>query len=182
MSDFSLVWPIILRHEGGFSDNPKDPGGPTKYGISLRFLKGLGSIGDIDHDGDIDRDDILALTQDDAANLYFSEFWNRYSYGSIVYQSIANKVCDITVNMGAVPNHILLQRSLCDLGSNLVVDGVIGPKSLAAVNATNPVQLMSRYKVRLLNHYNLIVQTHPDLGWALQGWVNRVNDMKGMEV
>ncbi len=62
---FRLAHEHVAKWEGGYFDHPNDPGGVTMYGVSLMFLKSLGLVeGDIDGDGDIDRDDVLAIKRD----------------------------------------------------------------------------------------------------------------------
>jgi lysozyme family protein len=67
---FDLSLPHILEHEGGdkLVDHPADPGGITRWGISLRALRKLGI--DVDGDGDSDADDIRALSIEDARGIY----------------------------------------------------------------------------------------------------------------
>ena len=62
----ALDW--IFWAEGGYVDDPDDPGGATRFGISLRLLKKMGKLGDIDGDGDIDADDIRRLSSDSASD------------------------------------------------------------------------------------------------------------------
>ena len=62
---FEAAHAHVAKWEGGYFDHPNDPGGVTMYGVSLMFLKGLDLWGgDIDGDGDIDRDDVLAVTKE----------------------------------------------------------------------------------------------------------------------
>ena len=89
MSDFELARPTVLRHEGGYVNNPNDPGGATKYGISLRWLKGQGLLGDVTHDMVVDIKDIQALTVDQAAGFYRVQWWDKYGFGRILDQSVA---------------------------------------------------------------------------------------------
>ena len=67
---FEAAHAHVAKWEGGYFDHPNDPGGVTMYGVSLMFLKGLDLWeGDIDGDGDIDRDDVLAVTKDTARDI-----------------------------------------------------------------------------------------------------------------
>jgi hypothetical protein len=57
--NFERAMSFTGKWEGGFVNDPKDPGGATKYGISLRFLRDLApELGDVDGDGDVDADDV----------------------------------------------------------------------------------------------------------------------------
>ena len=68
---FEAAHAHVAKWEGGYFDHPNDPGGVTMYGVSLMFLKGLDLWeGDIDGDGDIDRDDVLAVTKDTARDIF----------------------------------------------------------------------------------------------------------------
>ena len=100
---FGLAVRPLLVLEGGFVDHPDDPGGATNFGISLRFLQTLDDIelGDIDGDGDVDYQDISQMKSIDAQLLYFEHWWDKYGYGQIVDQGVANKLLDMSVNMGA---------------------------------------------------------------------------------
>ena len=144
MSTFDLAIPTILAHEGGFVDDPDDPGGATNWGISLRYYRkldwpnidvdvmGLGD-GDLDGDGDVDVDDIKVMTRYQALAIYNSQWWVRYKYYLINPQVIATKVFDLSVNMGAGRAHRLLQQALRAVGREVEVDGVVGPKTRAAI-------------------------------------------------
>ena len=75
---FEAAHAHVAKWEGGYFDHPNDPGGVTMYGVSLMFLKGLDLWGgDIDGDGDIDRDDVLAVTKDTARDIFKRHFWDR---------------------------------------------------------------------------------------------------------
>jgi lysozyme family protein len=87
MAFFKRALPTIWLHEGRFSDNPNDPGGPTNYGISLQFLMKCGDLdkdgwkdGDINHDGEVNAEDIRKLDQQTAENLYYLYFWKKNDY------------------------------------------------------------------------------------------------------
>lgn len=142
----------VLRHEvgqlwetGGYTDDPDDPGGATKWGISLRYAKGLPlRLGDIDGDGDVDRDDIRLMTKEQATMIY-QRMWNLQGYGRFNDQAMAAKVFDLMVNMGprrvfrkqvTGGAHVLVQRAVRALGGGkrLLEDGILGVKSFTALN------------------------------------------------
>ncbi|MGQ4827438.1 glycosyl hydrolase 108 family protein, partial [Enterococcus faecalis] len=114
---FVAACSTVLAIEGGFVDDPKDHGGATKYGISLRFLLAEGTI-DADHDGradfdldlddDIDVDDIRMLRRSDATALYFRCFWQPLG-GDTFPAPISEMMFDQAVNGGLVAARKLLQ-------------------------------------------------------------------------
>lgn len=178
--DETDLWPhalaFVLRHEGGFSDDPVDPGGTTHYGISLRYLRGLGvHLGDIDGDGDVDADDIRALTRADAAAIYKRDWWDRYLYADLP-APVAVKVFDLAVNMGANQAHKILQRAVNRLHPSapvLKIDGVLGPATRAAAVACKPAELLDALRTEAANFYLLLIAAKPALARFRRGWLRR---------
>ena len=176
MSKFELAIDSVLRHEGGFSNDPTDPGGTTNFGISLRYLVGAGI--DVDGDGDVDAEDIRLLTKEQAAEIYRNRWWNKYNYSAIVSQPLATKIFDTSVNVGAPQSHIFLQRSLNNLfGNNLNVDGKLGPTTLAAVNVlgTNDSTVLALFRQQQMRFYRLLITQKPELEKYQNGWLRRAN-------
>lgn len=178
MSEFSKAIPKILVHEGGYVNNPADPGGVTNFGISLRFLADHPEIGDFDHDGDVDAADIKNMTQDDAIAVYESQWWDKYGYSRINDQTIATKVFDFSVNMGAKRAHILLQTSLNKaFGLKLATDGIIGNGTLSVINSATDgqgeQQLLDAYCNEAWAFYQRLIDNKPSLGVFAKGWKNR---------
>ncbi len=139
MSDFNLAIPYVLQHEGGFVDNPSDPGGATQFGISLRFLQQIKA--------NVTSNDIRKLSQSDAIEIYQREWWQRYQYATIHSQQLATKVFDLAVNMGAHQAHICLQRAMrAANGYSLIEDGLLGPQSFHLINTVNPDILLAAFK------------------------------------
>lgn len=182
MATFDKAIGIILQHEGGWVNNPNDPGGATNFGISLRFLADHPELGDFDHDGDVDAEDIKAMTVEDAKKVYKSEWWDKFNYGNIVDQTIATKVFDFSVNMGAKRAHILLQRGLnAAFGLKLTEDGIIGPATMSVINSaidgSGEQQLLDAYSNAAWDFYQRIIQGNPKLAVFQKGWKNRAFDI-----
>lgn len=153
---------VVLRHEGGYVNNPKDPGGETKYGISKRVYPNL---------------DIKNLTIDQASNIYYRDWWMHFNYNQITDSSLATKVFDTSVNIGASRSHKMLQTCLQTNGfPNIVVDGNLGPKSFAAINACNTSTVLTAFRQAQADYYNALVASNPDDQEFLKGWLARAAD------
>jgi lysozyme family protein len=169
MREFSDYFKVILKHEGGFVNNPSDPGGSTEYGISLLFLKGLDlADGDVDHDGTIDADDIKALTVDEASILYQKYFWTPMNLDGIIDEDLKLNLFDQGVNSGTRTAIKILQRLL-----NLQDDGAIGPNTTNATNSYSG-DIIADYKTARENYYLAIIQRNPKLMVFKTGWFNRI--------
>lgn len=171
--------PTIFLHEGRYVDNKNDPGGPTIYGWSFRTLKKLGDLdhdgwldGDIDHDGDVDIEDIKKLDVPQAIKLYDMYFWTKYGYAKILNQNIATKTFDLCINMGSVASHKCAQRAVrAASGLILVEDGILGSKTLEAINNADPLKLLPAFKSEAAGYYRSIRYTGSSD--SLNGWLNR---------
>ena len=177
MANFDDAIGTILRHEGGFVNDTNDPGGATNYGVSLRWLKSQGLSGDIDHDGDVDIDDIRALNPATAAAFYKTRWWDLYHYGEFISQAIGTKVFDMAVNLGPIQGHRLLQAALGKINGLWVpIDGVLGPKTLGNANSAVPSELMTYLQQTQANFYRSLAASKPELAKFLNGWLNRAYD------
>ena len=172
MSDFNLAIPTILRHEGGLVDNPNDPGGITNFGVSLRWLHSKGLAGDLNHDGDVNAADIKLMTKADATQFYLTYWWNAYHYSNIIAQAVATKVFDAAVNMGAPRAHSMVQAVL---GMNQI-DGILGPKSMAELNAMPSLKFIVAYQEAMAQFYRRLVYLNPARQEFLKGWLARAYD------
>jgi lysozyme family protein len=174
MSDFNLAIPTTLRREGGYANDPSDPGGNTNFGVSLRWLKGQGlliqELEAEDHTQDVIQV-IKTMTREQAEDIYRKLWWDKYGYSNILGQMIAGKVFDTAVNVGASRSHKFLQTSL-----GLTADGVLGPATLKAVNSTNNIMVYAAFQKQQAAFYQAIVTTNPSLQKFLQGWLNRAFD------
>ncbi len=172
---------ITLKHEGGFVNDPVDPGGATNWGMSIRFLindagdgDGDGWLdGDIDHDGDIDVDDIKNMTVEQARKLYRIHFWDKYDYDKIADFTVAARAFDMTVNMGPRQTGKIIQRALNELGNSLVVDGQIGKNTFATINCTDPDMLMSEIRQAHAQFYLDLIAAKPHFAKYRKGWLRR---------
>ena len=110
---FEQAVAMVLRHEGGYVNDPKDPGGETRFGISKRAYPDV---------------DILRLTEDEAKAIYKRDYWDKLRTDEIP-EPLAICLFDTAVNMGRDKAIRLLQRA-CGVAQ----DGVMGGNTIAAAN------------------------------------------------
>lgn len=114
---------LMFGHEGGYSNHPKDPGGPTKYGVTLKTLQAhrrnpkLGAA------------DVKALTLAEAEEIYRKSYWTQ-SGGDLLPAGLDYAALDFGVNSGPATAVKRLQRVL-----GVGEDGIVGGQTLAAVEA-----------------------------------------------
>ena len=181
MADFSEAQKFVLQWEGGYCNDAGDPGGPTKYGVSLRWLRSVGlELGDIDGDGDIDIDDIKALNVDQASELFRRKFWapadlDRYcqQYALIYYDS--------AVNTGPAQATRCIQRAVNSVEGRqrLIVDGACGPLTREALDIWQDVPSFWVFCVNQRElFYRDLVASKPKFGKFLKGWLNRTKALR----
>ncbi len=176
MADFSVFFPTLLKHEGGFVDNPNDPGGATNKGITLKTFEGcaqkyLGIEPTLDN--------LKALTDAQAEIIYKNLYWDRVWGDQFITQELANIVFDFFVNAGANATK-LLQREVNKMGSDIAVDGGMGNNTMNATNEKDQPELYNNYKQGRIQYYKDLVEKNPKLEVFLKGWLNRVNSFPDM--
>lgn len=142
----------IVRREGGYVNDPDDPGGATNYGVTIHTMRRLGL--DLDGDGDLTPEDVRRLTQDQAIEIFIKYYFEKPMISQLP-EVLHATVFDMHVNAGS--NAVkLLQRLLVDMGYPLAADGVIGPKTIEAAQAAYaqaPDHLADAYGIARRNYY-----------------------------
>ena len=171
--------PGIFAHEGGLVDHRHDPGGVTNYGISLRFLRQQGPIfGDLDGDGDVDADDIRAMDEDDALEIYWKLIWNERQidgksvYDLMPYAQSAARVFDHHVNAGPKSAGMVVQRACRPFGHHLKEDGFIGPNTLKTIHECSSA-LLWPLKSERAGFYRYLTARNGDFRSFINGWLRR---------
>jgi len=180
VADYQLCIPIVLENEGGLVDNPNDRGGITNYGVSLRFAKDTGDMElfDIDGDGDIDREDIKKLSIEDATEGFKKYFWDKFDLDNEMSNKIALVVFDIAVNHGNKNAANMIQKTLVEMGYNIVIDGIVGPRTLAALHSANEEKFVDGILDVRSRFYDRIVERNPSQKVFLKGWKNRIKHLR----
>lgn len=149
---FTLIVNYTLQNEGGYVNHPSDPGGETNFGITKR------SYPDID---------IRNLTREGAIDIYYKDFWLKYPFSEITDFDICRKFFRMAVNMGYTQSAKLLQRAV----GGLTADGIIGPFSISAINHSDPVNLLNKYRQIIGDFYIDLAIKKPKTLVFLKGWV-----------
>ena len=121
----------IIAREGGFANDPDDPGGATKHGVTIGTLKRLGL--DLTRDGRVDEADVRRVTPAEARRIFIEEYFRKPRLDRLP-AALQPQVFDMQVNAGAEAVRIL-QRLLERMGYPCSVDGIVGPETERAARA-----------------------------------------------
>lgn len=152
----------IVAREGGYVNDPADPGGATKYGVTIHTLRRLNM--DFDGDGDVDANDVKRLSPDHARQIFLKHYFERPRICDLP-ESMHETVFDMYVNAGSQAVKIL-QKLLCEMGQKVAVDGVIGSQTQAAcvtAQAAAPLHLTDAYGIARRNYYYRLGDRRPSL-------------------
>ncbi|MCX7566189.1 holin-associated N-acetylmuramidase [Sulfitobacter sp. F26169L] len=142
----------IVAREGGYVNDPDDPGGATNFGVTIHTMRRLGL--DLDCDGSITPADVRRLTRAQAIEIFLNHYYKRPLIAELP-QPLQASVFDMYVNAGSNAVKIL-QRLMVEMGYGVTVDGALGPQSLAAVRAAfaaSPEHLVDAYGIARRNYY-----------------------------
>ncbi len=142
----------IVAREGGYVNDPDDPGGATKYGVTIHTMRRLGL--DLDGDGDVDAADVKTLSKVKAVSIFVEHYFRRPRINQLP-EVLHPTVFDMYVNAGANAVKIL-QRLLGDMRIQVKVDGLIGPRTIAATKKAleaAPKHFVDAYGIARRNYY-----------------------------
>lgn len=172
---------IVVR-EGGYVNDPDDPGGATNYGVTIHTMRRLGL--DLDGDGDVDTSDVKALSRAQAVDIFVQHYFERPKISrlpSILHAT----VFDMYVNAGGNAVKIL-QRLLVDMGYAVSVDGALGPQTVGAAQSAQkkaPDHLADAYGIARRNYYFRIADRRPasrkyarTRNGGKGGWIKRAEE------
>ena len=153
--DFKDAIKVILKHEGGYVNDPDDPGGETMRGISKKAYPHL---------------NIKELTEQDVKDIYHRDYWLKAKVPQVP-DELKLIYFDMVVNMGRSRAVKILQQSISAKGVKTTVDGGIGPQTIsnALKSGLEPERLRS-YRVK---YYADLVNRKPKLGKYWYGWYRR---------
>ncbi len=172
----------IVAREGGFVDDPDDPGGATKYGVTIHTLRRLGL--DVSGDGMVNRMDVKMLTKSKAIDIFVAHYFDQPRL-ALLPSDLQSSVFDMYVNAGSQAVKIL-QILLREMGFTISIDGVIGPQTAQACHKAadpSPLALRDAYGVARRNYYFRVADQRPSARKYAQtraggkgGWIRRAEE------
>ena len=178
MADFSPAFQFVMQHEDAARSGKVtvDAGGRTRFGIAEKFhpdLPGEFFTGPAE--------DALKVAEE----IMRRDYWDRMRLSEIASQNLANKLFDMAVNMGVHQAGVYAQRAVNGLlagrapasgaALRLVEDGVIGERTLSAINAVDPIALHQLLCELSRQHYRHIASINPAQAANVQGWLKRAD-------
>ncbi|MBY5932313.1 peptidoglycan-binding protein [Tateyamaria omphalii] len=182
MQDVRQIAEDIVGREGGFVNDPDDPGGATNFGVTIHTMQRLRL--DLDRDGDVDVGDVRRLTRAQAVDIFVLHYFERPRIAELP-EPLHATVFDMYVNAGG--NAIkILQRLLNSMGQSVTVDGALGPQSIGAARAAHtaaPDHLVDAYGIARRNYYFRIADNRPasrkyarTRAGGKGGWIKRAEE------
>lgn len=172
----------IVAREGGYVNDPDDPGGATKWGVTIHTMRRLGL--DLTGDGRITPADVKLLSREQAVDIYVRHYFMKPRIAELP-EVLQASVFDMYVNAGANAVKIL-QRLLNQMGQKVSVDGVIGPQTIAAARDAYdaaPDHLADAYGIARRNYYFSIADRRPasrkyarSRAGGKGGWIKRAEE------
>jgi lysozyme family protein len=164
----------IVRREGGYVNDPDDPGGATNHGVTIHTMRRLGM--DLNGDGRIDSVDVRGLGRDQAVAVYVRHYFEEPKL-DLLPPPLQASVFDMQVNAGANAVRIL-QGLMAAFGLPIGVDGAMGPvtaRTVARALELAPLHLVDAYGIARRNYYYRIADRRP----ASRKYARRVDGGKG---
>jgi len=172
----------IVAREGGFVNDPDDPGGATNYGVTIHTMRGLGL--DLDRDGDVDVADVKILSYEQAVEIFVEHYFNRPRIDELPKELHAT-VFDMYVNAGGNAVKIL-QRLLSQMGEVVTVDGALGPQTIGVTRRVHRLAgeaLYDAYGIARRNYYFRLADKRPrsrkyarTRAGGKGGWIKRAEE------
>lgn len=166
---FESAFEFIMEEEGKslYTNDPRDPGGPTKFGVSLNYNKK--SIPDKDNNNIIDENDVKLLVESDALEIFKKNYWDLYKCNELP-DALSFMYADMIFNPGVGAATKCLQKSLNYIeGLNLVTDGIMGSKTIKASLNCNLYKVLPELAAQREIYYT----GRPNKDVYLLGWTRR---------
>ena len=162
MNRFKKFLDYIFEVEGGYTNDENDRGGKTTWGITEEEAREFGYAGDMRN-----------LTKDFAKNIYLKKYYLGNKLDKILNDKVALSIFDWAVNSGrrGIKKAQIVANKF---GASLIVDGIIGNKTLEAINSINPEAFLKEYHEMQRTFYKNLAAKDSTQEDFLKGWLNRV--------
>lgn len=186
MASFEKAFEITLGHEGGYSNDPQDPGGETIYGVARKknpLWTGWPLVDKFKSDAKNFPKNALAdsSVMSHVKQFYKTSYWDINKLDDINMQEIGNEVFDTGINLGTgrAASFLLLSLSVLNREgkdyADVPEDGKIDPSDVALVNAhKRPQNILKCLNGLQFQHYMSITKNNPTFEKYFNGWLNRV--------
>lgn len=169
MAEVSKLIPFIRKWEGGFVDDPDDPGGATNMGVTIgtyeMYCKKKGYP-----QPTVEK--LKNLKESDMVDILKTMYWDKFKADEIRSQSVAN-ICVDWIWLSGITAIKRVQRVL-----SVKQDGVVGPVTLAAINSISALPLFGMIKGERKRHIEEMCRKNPKKKKFRNGWLNRLNDLQ----
>jgi lysozyme family protein len=149
---------VLMAEEGGYTFDPNDFGGETKFGISKRSYPHL---------------DIFNLKMEQAEAIYYHDFWLKFHLDKIKDDLMATQLLLMTVNCSPQTFGTIVQIAIKRCGGSIEVDGVVGTQTIEAINKLPQVALGDAIRVGMVNFYIHRVTIDKSQKKYFEGWIRR---------
>lgn len=182
MQTVRTIAEAIIAREGGYVNDPDDPGGATNFGVTVHTMRRLGL--DLTGDGAVDAADVRQLSRKQAIEIFLDHYYSRPRIGELP-AALRASVFDMYVNAGSNAVKIL-QRLLRNMGQPVSVDGVIGPRTIIAARMATedaPDHIADAYGIARRNYYFALADARPasrkyarTRAGGKGGWIKRAEE------
>ena len=152
---------MVIIHEGGYVDNPKDPGGATNWGCTKAVWEKY-----VGHE--VTKDDIKALTKEDVKPLYKRNYWDAL-HGDAIPSGLDYCLFDAAINSGVGRSSKWIQEIV-----GVTADGAIGNNTVAAITQINPVTAINEF----CDKRQAFLESLKTFATFGKGWTQRVKDVR----
>lgn len=164
MANHKILESFVLKWEGGFVNDKDDLGGATNMGITLATYRSVfGSKKTVK--------DLKRMTRVQWGVIFKKYYWDKWKADDIKDQNVANILVDWLWCSGSYGIKIL-QKVL-----GVSIDGIVGPKTIAAINARDGIELFDTIKQERKDYIDSICQARPQNKKFKKGWLNRINSI-----
>ena len=166
MPSFNDAVEEVLKHEGGYVDDPLDRGGATNYGITQKVYKAFVKR-------PVTKAEMKSMPIGNAKAIYKKEYWDAIGGDKIKFYSVAATLFDQAVNRGVPTVSMQVQKVL-----GLPQDGKLGPKSIEALNKLSDKDFLSQFFLMSKKSYETIIERNPSQEKFRKGWMSRLSSLE----